>query len=72
MPEELLSILEYSDNGYQVSISGHGWRRDIDFRSDKLRVIDSKKNDRSLSSTCLLVSSRYVDYSNICNVRDKV
>ncbi|MDA1317063.1 MAG: hypothetical protein O3B87_03490 [bacterium] len=72
MPEELVSILEYSDNRYQVSISGRGWRRDIDFSSDKLRVIDSKKNDRSLSSTCLLVSSRYVEYSNICNVKGKV
>lgn len=64
MPEKLVSISEYSENRYQVSVSGHGWRRDIDFSNNTLRVIDSKKNKDSLSFNCKLACNQFVEYSN--------
>lgn len=66
MPKELVSIIDYDDEGNQVSISGHGWRRVIDFGCDTLKVVDSAKDHNSLSSTHPFEDNAYVDYQ-ICS-----
>ena len=49
----------------RVYIYGQGWRREIDYRSKKLKVVDSKENNYSLPIRCQLKSNGFIEYSNL-------
>jgi len=64
VPKELTSVKSCSERDCQISISGHGWSRNIDFRNNRLKVIDTGNNGQSLKSSFLFIRNPYIDYSN--------
>ena len=63
VPKSLTVVKEYSERDCQISISGHGWCRHIDFRKKRLKVVDTGKDGQVLQSSFSVNGSPYIDYS---------